>query len=48
MLVNTEMNLMSSYLLILSVITYMFPLIDVGAIPEQVWDCLMCTDHVQH
>jgi hypothetical protein len=33
--VNTKMNLMSSYLLILSVHIWL-PLIDVGVIPEQV------------
>jgi hypothetical protein len=25
----------------------MFPLIDVGDIPEQVWSYLICTDHVR-
>jgi hypothetical protein len=34
--VNTEMNLMSSYLLILNE-HIRFPLIDAGAISEQVW-----------
>jgi hypothetical protein len=43
--VVTEMNLMSSYLLILSVHIW-FPVIDAGAIPEQVWNCLACTGHV--
>jgi hypothetical protein len=28
--------------------TYMVSLIDVGAIPEQVWNCLMCMGHVWH
>jgi hypothetical protein len=43
--VNTKMNFMWSYLPILSIHIW-FPLIDVGAIPEQVWNCLMCMGHV--
>jgi hypothetical protein len=41
----TKMNLILSYLVILSVHIW-FPLIDVGAIPEQVWNCLICMGHV--
>jgi hypothetical protein len=45
MSVNTKMNLMSSYILVLSV-HIQFPLIDVGGIPEQVWNCLKCIGRV--